>query len=226
MPSLKDVFRLYLITDDAGRSARELAARVDAALRGGVTAVQLREKSVDRRALAEYVLRLGDVCKSRGVPLLLNGALWFPELPLDFIDGIHLQAATWPVSRHVGFANWLERHPALVRIYSAHSVEEAAAVAVAGVPAVTMSPIFPTPSKEGILPPLGVGYLESARRALSDTIIVGLGGIRVGNARDVIRAGADGVAVIRAILTQDQVERAAARLRQEVELALAERFRP
>ncbi|MCX7624727.1 MAG: thiamine phosphate synthase [Candidatus Sumerlaeaceae bacterium] len=218
---LRERFRLYLITDDTGRPLRELIAIVEAALQGGVTAVQLREKHASVTDLSRMVESIAPICKRYGALFLLNAALWHPSLPLDQVDGLHLQASTWfPSSPKGALARWLAERPQAVVVYSAHSLEEMSRVFATGVRAMTISPIYLTPSKDGILSPLGPAAINVARRELPNATIIALGGIACENVAEVIAAGADGIAVIRAIFADSNPEVAARRLRHEVDLAL------
>lgn len=190
-------------------------------MRGGVTAVQLREKRASATQLSRMIESLAPLCKQYGALFLLNAGSWYAELPLDLVDGLHLQASTWYPRPRSELIEWLSQKAQPVLVYSAHSVEEMTHVSTTGVCAMTLSPIFPTPSKEGILAPLGAAALREARSRLPRTTIIALGGIAPANVVDVVRAGADGVAVIRAILDDPDPEAAARRLRHEVDSALS-----
>jgi thiamine-phosphate pyrophosphorylase len=221
---LRDRFRLYLITDDRGGEADVLVARIEAALRGGVGAVQLREKKASPAQLARLIELIAPLCRRHDTPLLLNVTLWHPALPLELIDGLHFQAATWPPAHGSDLAAWfLPRRDGLLLVYSAHSVGELERVRREGISIATISPLYPTPSKEGILAPLGPAAVSQARAAAPDAVIIGLGGIDVHNAAEVVAAGADGVAVIRAVLAAPDPEAAARRLRGVVDAASRER---
>jgi thiamine-phosphate pyrophosphorylase len=221
--ALAEKFLLYLITDDQGRSPQTLASLIEAAVRGGVTAVQIREKHAPHDVLKELILRASPICRHHGALLLLNATLWRDDLPLDLLDGLHLQNATWPAAPEAEPAQWIRSRHDLVLAYSAHSIEEMKTISATGVPVMTLSPIFDTPSKAGILEPLGPQSLVEARAALPDTVIVALGGISEQNVAQVINHGADGVALIRALLHAPNVEFAARRLRQELQKALQQR---
>jgi len=188
--------RLCLITDDAGRPTGELAAIVEGALEGGVTAVQYREKSASAPVVADHLRVLSPICRRRGAPLILNASLLDAAVTagcLGLVDGVHYGRETWPLRARLA--------PHLPAGYSAHEIEEAFERLAEGAAYVTLSPIFDTPSKRGILPPRGVAWLREARQTLGpDAIIVALGGITADNAAEVLRAGASGVAVIRALM--------------------------
>jgi thiamine-phosphate pyrophosphorylase len=205
--------RLYLITDDAARSPVELADIIMKAIDGGVTAVQFREKNCGPTVCAQGFDAVSKVCAERGVPLFLNADLLGRiELP-DSAISVHYSNRTLPVHpcSRVQFAG-----------YSAHGPEDAASAFSHRVDFCTLSPIFPTPSKAGILDPVGIDSIKAAREALPDDVLVALGGVNESNAGDCIAAGASGVAVIRAIMTAKDPARAARKLRQIVENCLQE----
>ncbi|MCX7719423.1 MAG: thiamine phosphate synthase [Candidatus Sumerlaeaceae bacterium] len=188
--------RLCLITDDANRPTAELVAVVEGALDGGVTAVQYREKSADTVTVAEQLRALSPICRARNAPLILNASLLHAARQADclgLVDAVHYGRETWALRATLA--------PHLPAGYSAHEIEEAHMHLADGAAYVTLSPIFDTPSKRGLLPPRGIDWLREARQALGpDTIIVALGGITADNAAKVLAAGANGVAVIRAIM--------------------------
>lgn len=201
-------FRLYLITDDAGRTADELAALVARGIAGGVTAVQFREKSRRGADLLAAYEAVAAACRAGAARLILNADV-VPHLPAEATPpaAVHHNHRTWPADGVAG--------------YSAHSVEECAAAYRQGAAFCTLSPIFETPSKAGLLEPTGVDVLAQVRALCPQGILVALGGIDSTNAAHCVRAGADGVAVMRAVLAADDAERAAEKLRAIVEKSLA-----
>lgn len=239
-------FRLILITDDAGRSAGQIRAVVREAIAGGVTAVHLREKRASGRQIESLLRKLAPVCRAAGVPLLLNGSLIGRLDPPIDADGVHFGAGSIRAESGLGQESRSgvplrlpsgfdfhraaeaalgagERSRPLLVGYSAHSIEEARTVLGRGADYVTLSPVFETPSKAGLLAPVGTGLIAVARTLLPRAVLVGLGGIDEANAGEVIRAGADGVAVIRAIMSSTDPRSAARRLRAQIDAALAAR---
>ncbi|MGI8907926.1 MAG: thiamine phosphate synthase [Candidatus Sumerlaeaceae bacterium] len=195
--------RLYLVTDDRGRSPGELERIVSQALQGGVTAVQFREKCAAPSFCVKAFARLSAICREHAAPLLLNADLLGRFELLHEPDGVHFSERTLPLHAH---------EVARLAGYSAHNLEEASHAVEHGVDFCTLSPIFETPSKAGLLPPLGLEALREARRASPQLTIVALGGIDETNAAGCIRAGASGIAVMRAIMNSDDPLDAARRL--------------
>lgn len=218
MDPVRDALRLYLITDNARRPLHELLRIVERGMRGGVTAVQYREKLVAPQESQAAVRKLGELCARYGAPLLLNadilarikGETGGVEAVLpEGATGVHLNVRCWS-----GRKLPIPAGAAIVG-YSAHAIDEARAALAAGAHFVTYGPVFETPSKAGALPPIGVEQLGVACDALGDAAVVALGGIDQSNAGDVMRAGASGIAVIRAIMSAANPEIAARELRKK-----------
>ncbi|MCX7019207.1 MAG: thiamine phosphate synthase [Candidatus Sumerlaeota bacterium] len=228
-------FKLYLITGEAMRPDDKLALRVDAALEGGADAVQFREKSAPLRQCAAAFTAISRVCRARNVPLFLNAWLagkfqigapfdgihcGIDNLPADFriafkkclVGGKHGALSIHDAWRRALISSGVHVPSALVIGYSAHEISEARIALECGADFVTMSPVYPTPSKQGILEARGPEWIRKARTSLAGARIIALGGISVENAADVMRAGASGIAVIRAIMAAPDPSEAARRL--------------
>ena len=199
---------VYLITDDSGRSPANLADVISRAILGGVNCVQFREKSLSHGQTNDAFAAIAETCASLDTPLLLNGDL------IDNVDiripfsGFHCNQHTIPG----------EQLPAGGYFgYSAHSPGEASIAFDQGAEFCTISPIYPTPSKAGILDPIGLAGLTAATQSLSSRRLVALGGINTSNAKAVMQAGASGIAVIREIWNAEDPTVAARQLRIMIE---------
>jgi thiamine-phosphate pyrophosphorylase len=224
----RDRFKLYLITDDAGRSPSEITAIVEQALLGGVTAVQVREKHADAQSVVELLKMLRPVCRANHAPLLLNGDLvsHVTDLVEELPPEERATAVTPPISQgivgslidgiHLGVASTHAIRAGMPWGYSAHTISEILEVTARGAQFVTLSPVFATPSKKGILEPVGLNAIRRAREAAPQQVVLALGGITAENAGSCIESGADGVAVIRAIMNSASPATAAARLREAI----------
>lgn len=182
---------LYLVTDRgvaAGRSLREL---VHAAVRGGVSIVQLREKQLGGRAFAEEARGLLEVLRPLGVPLIINDRV---DVALAVgAEGVHLGQSDLSAAD----ARRLLGDEAILGL-TVESDAEAAAVDATLVDYVGAS-VFPTGTKTDVA---GVFGLEGMRRLCASLPIpvVAIGGINASNAGSVLATGAAGVAVVSAIL--------------------------
>jgi thiamine-phosphate pyrophosphorylase len=202
-------YSLYLVTDrglSRGRSTLEI---VRAAVRGGVTCVQLREKTAATRAFIEEALGVRAYLNSCGVPLIINDRV---DVALAVgADGVHLGQSDMPLAAARALVG-----AAMVIGVSAESVRDA--VEAAGADYLGVSPVFATPTKADTAAPLGLEGLRAIREAVK-TPLVAIGGLNRGNAAAAIRSGADGVAVVSAIVAADDPEQAARAIRIEIDAA-------
>lgn len=197
---------------DAGAVVRfaDAIARALDGVEAGAAWVQVREKDLGGRALVMLVRAAIAVARPRGARVVVNDRL---DVALAAgADGVHLPEDGLDVAaaRAAG-ATWLG--------CSRHGVDGAVAAAAAGVDVVQLGPIFATPSKERYGPPLGPAALTAARAALDAMAgagrlvrLVAVGGIDgPARARAARAAGADAVAVIRAVWCAADPAAAAAR---------------
>ena len=201
-------YSLYLVTDrrlSLGRSTVEVVA---AAVSGGVTCVQLREKHCSTREFLEEARRVRELLVGTGVPLIINDRL---DVALAVAaDGVHLGQN----DTHISDARRLVGERLVIGI-SAESVADAIRAEAEGADYIGVSPVFTTPTKMDTAPPLGLEGLREIRRAVS-LPLVAIGSIRHDNAAEVLRAGADGLAVVSAIVSAPCPRTAAAALRQQI----------
>jgi len=200
---------LYLVTDRELAGGRPLPWLVDAAVRGGVTAVQVREKRCTTREFLRLAREVKEVLAGRGVPLLINDRV---DVALAAgADGVHLGQSDLPVAD----ARRLLGDDALIGL-SVETAEQADEAEASGADYLGVSPVFRTPTKIDTLAEWGLDGLR-ALRARSKRVLVAIGGINESNAADVIRAGADGLAVVSAICAAPDPREAARRLRAMTE---------
>jgi len=199
-----EALRLHLVTDSALCGARGILAVVDAAVRGGVSCVQLREKSLATRAFVERARALRAWLGPLGVPLLINDRV---DVALACgADGVHVgqnDMAPEDVRRLM---------PGGLIGLSVESLAQLAGAERAPVDYYGISPVFATRSKHDAAPALGLDGLR-AIRAGTRRPLVAIGGIDAGNAAQVMAAGADGLAVVSALCSSADPEAAARDLR-------------
>ena len=185
-------FTLYLITDRMQTAGRELPAVVAASLRGGLRAVQLREKDLTAGPLFEQAVELRQLTRDYGAKLLINDRIDV-ALAVD-ADGVHLGKGGVPVreARRILGAERLIG-------YSAHSAVEALQAQHDGADFVTLGPVYHTPSKAQYGEPLGLSAVAEAARVMSIPVFA-LGGVKPVSVAEVMSAGAHGVALISAIM--------------------------
>ena len=202
---------LYLVTDRALSRGRKTAAIVREAVAGGVTCVQLREKNCGTREFLEEARAAQAALRGTGVPLIVNDRV---DVALAIgADGVHLGQQDMPIAdaRRLGPPGWIIG-------VSAESAEDAIRAERDGADYVGASPVFATPTKTDHAEPLGLDGLRRMRAAVK-LPLVAIGGIHPGNAREVILAGADGIAVVSAIVAADDPSTAAEELRREIAAA-------
>ncbi|HZP95922.1 MAG TPA: thiamine phosphate synthase [Candidatus Limnocylindria bacterium] len=193
--ALRKALRLYLVADAGIVPVAELAPRVAAALRGGVTMVQLRAKERTTREQLDLARALRSLCRTSHVPFVVN-------------DRVDVALASGADGAHVGHIGREDMPPddarallggdAIVGV-SVGSADEASEAERLGASYVSAGPMYDTRTKSDAGAAVGPTLLEHARAA-TRLPLVGIGGItpdRVGALR---AAGADGVCVARGIL--------------------------
>ncbi len=197
---LRDRLAVYFVADPE-QTDRDFLALVDDALAGGVTSFQLRAKRMGGRDMFDLACLLRDRCAAAG-------ALFFVNDRVDVAiaaaaDGVHVGVHDLPLAetrRLIG--------PEMILGYSPQDLAEAAAARGQEADYVGLGPVFGTGSKPDAQPELGLAALAEQVR-VAGLPSVGIGGIDVANAGSVVRAGADGVAVISAIQGAENVREAA-----------------
>jgi thiamine-phosphate pyrophosphorylase len=208
---MTDEFDVYLVTDEGLSAGRSTVEIVEAAIRGGVDVVQLREKAASASERYELGHELRELTREADVPLVVNDRVDLAAA-LD-ADGVHLGDDDLPVSvarEQLGEEAIIGR--------SVSTPEAARRAEDAGADYLGVGAVFATDSK-GDVPPeeMGIG-LDRVReiREATNLPFVGIGGVTPENAADVVQAGADGVAVISAITGDEDPEAATRRLRDAV----------
>jgi thiamine-phosphate pyrophosphorylase len=198
--------QLYLCTDQVLSLGRSLTETVEAAIAGGVTRVQLREKEASSREFYEIALKVKAVTQKHGVPLVINDR---PDIALAVgAQGIHIGQSDLPlgvVRKLVGKALFIG--------VSAGTPREALAAQEEGADYLGVGAVYPTGSKADAGDAIGPAGLLAVRQAVS-LPVVGIGGIGPQNAGEVKKTGAAGIAVISAILSQPDITAAAEALRR------------
>ncbi len=201
-------YSLYLVTDRELSRGRTTLEIVEAAVSGGVTCVQLREKTASTREFIREALKIRPYLRDANVPLIINDRL---DVALAVeADGVHLGRKDMPLA----MARAIVERRMIIGI-SVESPEDAVAAEKGAADYLGVSPIFATPTKTDTAPALGVAGLRTIRQAVS-LPLVGIGGVNPGNAAEIIRNGADGVAVVSAIVAAEDPARAARNLKSVI----------
>jgi thiamine-phosphate pyrophosphorylase len=211
---LRERLAVYFVADPE-QTDRDVVALVDAALAGGVTAVQLRAKLMGGREMYDLALVLRDLCRAAGALFFVNDRV--DVAMASGADGVHVGAKDLPLTetrRLVGRGTIVG--------FSPLDMEHVLAAKPGGADYVGLGPVFGTASKADAQPELGL-FALAEQAAAAGLPAVGIGGIDVANAGSVIRAGVDGVAVISAIQSVPDPRQAAQSLAMAVNLAKIER---
>ena len=202
-------YSVYVVTDRSLSRGRSTLDVVREAVEGGATCVQLREKQAGTREFLEEARALSPWLRGQNIPLFINDRV---DIALAVeADGVHLGQQDMPIAdaRRLGPPSWIIG-------VSAESVEDAVRAEREGADYIGVSPVFATPTKTDTARPLGLEGLRAMRAAVRIPLVA-IGGIHLRNAREVIRAGADGLAVVSAIVSADSPREAAAALRREID---------
>ena len=198
---------LYAVTDRTWLNGRTLYEAVEAALRGGATCVQLREKELGFTDFLREAAERKKLCSHYAVPLIINDSV---EIMLESgADGVHIgqdDGDVREIRRRIG--------PDKLLGVSAHSVEEAVKAERDGADYLGAGAVFATDTK------LDAGSLShAALRAICGSVsipVVAIGGISQNNLMQLAGSGIDGVAVVSAIFAAENEETAAKKLRETI----------
>ena len=185
--------RIYPLTD-AHLSGISHAEQVHLLNLGGATLIQLREKRLPGLQLYEQAIAAVAAAKKIGAQLIVNDRV---DVALATgAHGVHLGQDDMPPEA----ARSLLGAESVIG-YSTHNVEQAQKALTLPIDYIAIGPIFETSTKSDTSPTLGLEGLQAVRKVVGNMPLVAIGGISHANARDVIEAGADSVAVISALLS-------------------------
>lgn len=208
MPGKTDL-SLYLVTDRSQTGARSLEQIVEAAIAGGVTIVQLREKRCNSREFYDLAISLKPILKFYRVPLIINDRV---DIALAcHAEGVHIGQHDLPYS----IVRQVLGNERIIGL-SVENILQAEEANQWDVDYIGVSPVFSTPTKTDTAPPLGLEGLREITR-ISKHPAVAIGGINLENTREIITAGADGVAVVSAIMSSENVTESASRFKTIIE---------
>ncbi|MCI8387005.1 MAG: thiamine phosphate synthase [Clostridiales bacterium] len=197
--------RLYAVTDSAWIGRQTLYEQVECALRGGVTCVQLREKHKNTAELLDEAIKLRELCGSYNVPFIINDNV---ELALKSgADGVHVGQDDMNVAelRKLVGDNFIIGA-------SAHNVNEAIQAERDGADYLGVGAVFATSTKSDASP-LSFDTL----RAITDIVsipVVAIGGINRERILKLTGSGVDGVALVSAIFSAEDIESECRKLRE------------
>jgi thiamine-phosphate pyrophosphorylase len=199
---------LYLCTDQGYLGSRNFAEIMEEAIAGGVTMLQIREKNACTREFFEMACIARNITKARRIPLVINDRL---DVALAVeADGLHIGQSDLPLQA----ARKIAGGKLFIGV-SAGTVEDALAAEKDGADYLGAGAVFPTGSKDDAGSAIGLEGLSRICAAVKIPV-VGIGGIGLANAADVMKSGAAGIAVISAILAQKDIKAASETLKAQI----------
>ena len=209
----KEQLLLYAVTDRAWEGKRTLYEQVEEALKGGVTMVQLREKTLPEEIFVREAVRLKKLCHRYGVPLIVNDNV---EVALKSgADGVHVGLEDMPVAairKKVG-ADFIIGA-------TAKTVEQAREAELAGADYLGVGAVFPSPTKKNAIRITREKLYEICTSVAIPTVAIG--GISLANMSDLAGGGMDGVAVVSAIFGAEDILTTTKELKEKVTLVIAQ----
>lgn len=197
-PSLvRNMLRLYAVTDSRWLCGETLCSQVERAILGGVTCVQLREKHLSGKVLYAQAAELSALCRRYGVPLIVNDNV---ELALEIgADGVHVGQSDMQAGAVRRMAG-----DRLILGVTAKTVEQAQAACAAGADYLGSGAVFGTETKMDARP-MSRETLESIVRSVPIPVVA-IGGINRQNIASLAGTGVAGAAVVSGIFAAQDVE--------------------
>jgi len=185
-------YALMYVTDDSIRDDNSFFAILEAALKGGVTLVQLREKTCDTATFYKRAVHSKELCDVHNIPLIINDRI---DIALAVnADGVHIGQTDMPFY----VARRLLGKSSIIGL-SVSTLEQAIKDNAQAADYIGISPIFSTDTKTtDLAKPLGLSGLRSIRKIYNKPMVC-IGGINKNNTAEIISNGADGIAVVSAI---------------------------
>ncbi len=204
MNGVKEAMLVYAVTDRAWLGEQTLSQQVEAALKGGATCIQLREKALDTPSFVEEAHGIKALCKAYGVPFIINDNVEV-ALAVD-ADGIH-------VGQHDMEAGSVRQRLGKGKILgvSAQTVEQALRAQARGADYLGVGAVFHTGTKPDA-DDVSLDTLKAICEAV-DIPVVAIGGICRDNVPELAGTVIDGIAVVSAIFAQPDIEAATRELK-------------
>lgn len=205
---------LYAVTDRSWLGGHTLYQDVEAAIKGGATFIQLREKNLDEAHFLEEAKEIKELCKKYQVPFVINDNVDI-ALAMD-ADGVHVGQSDMEagaVREKLG--------PDKIIGVSAQTVEQALLAEQKGADYLGVGAVFPTGSKDD-----AVEVSHETLKAICEAVkipVIAIGGISTGNVMELSGSGICGIAVISAIFAKPDIEAAAKELKEQTEKMINDR---
>ncbi|GAB6154215.1 thiamine phosphate synthase [Desulfosporosinus burensis] len=205
MSKVKVDYTLYLVTDRKLLGERDLAQSIELAIQGGVTLVQLREKSLSTKDFLQLAIKVKEITSRYQIPLIINDRLDI-ALAVD-AEGLHVGQEDLPMLK----ARELFGPNRIIGV-SASTLEEAILAQRQGADYLGVGAVFSTSTKTDA-PEVSLGQLELIRKTVSIPVVA-IGGINLTNLKRVMATGIEGVSVVSAILAEEDIRMASKQLKE------------
>ncbi|MGG1314580.1 MULTISPECIES: thiamine phosphate synthase [Cohnella] len=187
---MKD-FRLYAITGEQFHPGRDLIEVMEEAILGGVDIIQLRDKKSGKDELLRKAKALRELTRRHGVTFIVNDHI---DIALEAdADGVHLGQGDMPLPEARKIVG-----DKIIGI-STHAIEEALLAERQGADYIGVGPVFPTKTKEDVVAPVTVSYVREVAQRIRIPFVA-IGGIKLHNVDEVIRAGATRICAVSEIV--------------------------
>ncbi|MCR4705144.1 MAG: thiamine phosphate synthase [Lachnospiraceae bacterium] len=200
----KENMLLYAVTDRKWTGRQTLYEQVEAALKGGITCLQLREKDLDEASFLREAVEIGKLCKQYDVPLIINDNV---EIAIrSGASGVHVGQEDMEAGRvreKIG--------PDMILGVSAHNVEEALRAVSCGADYLGSGAVFGTATKNNVTP-----MSRETLRAITESVdipVVAIGGVDGDNLPLLKGTGVAGAAIVSAIFSAEDIEKECCHLR-------------
>ena len=203
----KNMLLLYAVTDRVRGGKETFSEQIEAALKGGATIIQLREKNLDEERFVSLAIEVRELCRKYHVPLIINDNV---EVALKSgADGVHVGIEDAPVEE-------IRRRVGADFIIGAtcKTVEQAKAAEAAGADYMGVGAVFPSPTKTAAVRITNAQLREII--ACVSIPAVAIGGINYDNVCEIKGSGVSGVAVVSAIFAAENIEKTTALLKERV----------
>lgn len=202
----KEMLLLYAVTDHSWVGEKTLYQQIEDALKGGVTIVQLREKSLDEDAFVKEAVKVKKLCHRYNVPLIINDNVTVALK--SGADGVHVGAEDAPVSeiRKIVPKDFIIGA-------TCKTVEQAKTAEKSGADYMGVGAVFPSSTKENALRIT----TEQLKEICSSVSIpaVAIGGITAENVEEIKGGGMCGIAVVSAIFSAHNIQKATQELKEK-----------
>ena len=201
-------YDLYVITDQRISSGKSHLEVAEAALAGGATVIQFRDKEMEDSEAIEVCRKIYELTKKKGIPFIVNDRVEVARMVQA--NGVHLGQE----DQSFDFARKILNKNQIIGI-SVETVDQAIKAVERGADYLGVGPIYPTATKPDSGKAIGITRLKEIKGVVK-VPIVAIGGINEDNLEEVLRAGADGIAVISAVVSAPDITQACRKLKNKI----------